>query len=244
MTTAASPGSPDQIGQTGLVIGRLGNLLPRDVLTAEDRPIYAQFQYEGQDNFVRQTASAMKLSGMVPTVEGTTPGVLLDLIERKDLYLAIKFLGDRVKDTALDLRLIYGSFQFFLIERVVTYLEKRLVDPYLTRQQMESLLDDFGPGLLKLDEVLRKGPDRKIQISGLRNTAQAAALDAQDEANLQEAIYQIHNDQTPDRAALLKAARRHLGQVGQGTADGGPVTASSWTNGQPPDPTQTRKMIR
>ena len=179
---------PEEMARTALSIARTGIRLPRNVLTAQDRPIYARMMYDGQDTFVRATAQGINLSGMVPTVEGTTPAVLLDLIDRKDAYLGIKLLGQRVRDAALDLRLVYGAYQFYLIDHLMSYLETRFADPYLTRQDMEALLDDFGPALVKLDDMLRKGPLRKTELINRRDTAESEAMAAQDEADTAQVI--------------------------------------------------------
>jgi chromosome segregation and condensation protein ScpB len=226
LLTVALAAPADQVNRTALLLGRTGNILPLGVLTSTDRPIFARLEYDGQDTFVRRVAAGIQLTGLVPTVEGTTPAVLIDLLDKKNAYQGIKLLGDRVHDSAMDLQLLYGSYQFFLINRVIDYLEARFADPYLTRKEMETLLNDFGPALIKLNEVLSKGPDRKGELTNLRQTAEGQANDALDEANLQEVIYQVHNDITPSRAALFQAAQRYLNQTQTAVVAGQPAQAA------------------
>jgi hypothetical protein len=227
--TSALSVTAEQLGRTGLCLARLGNVLPGDVLCAENRPIYAKSLYKGQDTFVHRVAQGLRLTGLVPRAAGATPGKLDELIERKGLYLGIRALGDRVRNCAMDLRLIYGSYQFYLIEQVMTYLERRLTDPHLTGPERESLLEDFGTALVKLDRALRKGPERKHELALLRDRASAEAQDAQDEADLQEVIHQIHSEKTPERAALLKAAQRYLDRTAPAATDGGEGAAPAPT---------------
>lgn len=226
--------------------GRLGErlgLLPHAVLTADTRPLIARRSYTGQEAIARTFASALEKDSDVPDALSDA-AKLTDLANRREVYGGLQLIGERAQNAGMDLRLVYGTFQWHLIDLALTHLERRFDDPQLTRTELETLLDCFGPMLLRVDAMLRRGPERKDELSRMRQRAEGEAQSAQAEADAAETVLQLHTQLSPGRERLLQAARLHLGQDKAGAhlpeTPGGPfVPYQAKADGAAP-----RKIIR
>lgn len=195
---------PDDLVQRGLRLGRLSQELPRGVLGAGDRALFARRARPALESLGYKVARALELSSFDV---GTRPGDVRELALKRERYTLLQRLGGRIKNIGLNLRLCFGAQQWMMINRTVEYLEKRFSDPAITRAEIETLLLNFGPMLIKLDEVSRKAPERKEALFEERKRLAAEVKAAQDAAARAEVELDIRRGQTPAREKLLAAAR-------------------------------------
>ncbi len=138
---------------------------------------------------------------------------LADLAQKKAIYQEFTLFGQRAKDAGMDLRLVVGSWLWFLLNMVMTWLEGRMSDPALTNKQMHTLLDRFGPALVLFDRMLSQSVDQKKAVAAARSSLGAQVAEAQGKVADAEAALSVCHDLPASRQALLEAARRHQAQA-------------------------------
>ncbi len=143
---------------------------------------------------------------------------IVDLMGKSEIFAGLELLGLQVNDIGMDQREVVGGFMVFALDRMLDYLDKRITDPNVPQPLKNKLLDDFGPALMDLDDVLRNPQLVKDALA-----AQSAALgqqvqDAQAEAQLKDAAMRVRQQLVMPREMLFAAARRYVQQRQQGPA--------------------------
>lgn len=242
-----------------LRLARRSAVLPADVLDAQNRPIFARRVQPGLSSLVLTTASALRASEMPSPV---TAEALTDLHRKHDSFTAIKLRGDLLLNSAMDLRLVYGGLQWFLVDKVMGYVSGRLEDEAVPKAEKDALLRSFAPMLVAVDEMLSRGPERKDELSKLRRGAAAKLEESLLDRARSELEFQVNHGLMPDRQRLIEVARRYM----KAQKDGAPGTGVPGTGvpgtstpgqpgalgtpsqpgqpGQPGSPTSPRKVIR
>ena len=205
---------PQDLNNRGMTLAGVAESLPQGTIDPALKLRYASQRWPGQVRLVRKTADGLLLCPKLAQAVQVDGKTLNDLADRKALYQQFVLLGQRLKNTGMDLRLVAGAWLWFLIDAVLSDLERRATDTGTTDQQLRKLLDDFGPGLDVVDRMLGLSVDQKKAIADARGALHAQIDEAQGQAADAEAATAIHHDLPIARAALLAAARRRMGQAG------------------------------
>jgi len=213
---------PEEQDRRSAELGRTASVLPEGQLDPKTEAIYARKRNQGQDDLLRNLADGIRLCGALLSNATTPPDQLMELMDKEGIYEGFRLLGDRMKNRGMDMRLILGAFMWFLVDRLLGYLETRFTDPALTTSEKEELLDDFGPGLLLVDQMMRQPSERRAEIGAARDRLSAEVKAAAARAAMEEAIYEVHQEVPVARQRLLDAARTHMAQKGRKAPQGKP----------------------
>ena len=205
---------PAAIDALSLALGQtVAEILPVGQFNPQWQAIYKRQLMPNLQSFAYSVSSGLNVLSHGPTTFAAVgPGEILDLGAKGRLYSSYKVLGMRLNDDAVTERQLSGAFVIFLIDRVLTVLDRRFTDPVTSQGLKNKYLEDFAGALISMDDVLQNPVARKQDLSGQRQSLALTAEEAQAEAALQETALRVRQNLVLPREALFAAARRHQQQ--------------------------------
>jgi hypothetical protein len=176
--------SAADLNALAMSLGRLAGQLPVRALSAVERTRLGRRSLLTYAGLVQAVGRGLSACPEVAAAAGTPPSHLRDLHDKGFAYLRFRRLGARLTNLALDMRLAHGNLMLFTVKLVLDALNNKLADPALPRAKSESLLNDFGPALVSLDQIMRTQAEQRKMRAKSRAQAPADAEEADSDEGL------------------------------------------------------------
>lgn len=197
-------------------VGRVAKLtepLPMGVYTSQRKAQLRRAQQTQPGNSLRLYGIALSHCAQI----SVDPKAFKDVEQRLARLEVVATRAERWVNAALDLRLVLGALQSFVLSRVLQDVVGRLESPTCTPAERERLESKFGKLLLHKDALIADQQKQRELLAERRREMEAQAAEADRQTLLTNVLADIRLGRPVDQATL-EAAARYMDQQQQSEA--------------------------
>ena len=195
--------APEQLDKTVERVAALALKLPRGALQGQKKAAHRKATYPEQGSVLRGLARAVRLCPEI----GADPQALEALARKLARHANLRRKAGKATNSAIDLRLVLGALQWFMLRGVLEKVVQRLEAPDCTRAERELLEDKFSKLLLHKEELLAGAEASRLVGGELRKEVLAQAEEVERRTLVSDVKHAVRLGRPVDPQALETAAR-------------------------------------
>jgi hypothetical protein len=211
---------PEELEQLLLRLGMINARLPHAEAVAADRAAQRRKVYRAQGAVLREYAGTLR---SFPDV-GYAPEPLLLEASRISRFESAHAKASQALNAALDLRLVLGGLQWFLLQQVLAAVVARMEHPDCPRAERERLQSRFSRLLLRREALQQTREQRKAARDKRKKEAAAQLNEVESQILIEDTMEALRQGREVDPTVLERAARAYRDQNTRRKNDEGRAT--------------------